>query len=239
MFSDKPLETMIKGKYTKAEDRWYPTPVDNYKLAFHKLDMTVANSRALKSNLAYSMQYLEYLEKQLSEIELSSVLYVMTVKSYVITGMSVLEGLFSNIVRSKGWWKMSSTESLGMVTANKKKFGEDELIVKTELCKEVAPYEVQMNLDELIKKLEHHHDALGVDHLTYPALRRLKELRNRIHLQKLESETDHDYNAFDFTVKKEMGSVLYQILTSRMVTDLPHQFDFLKVNDDTAETTAE
>lgn len=226
---------MIKGKYSKAEDRWYPNPVDNYKLAFHKLDMSVANSRALKSNLAYSMQYLEYLEKQLSEVELSSVLYVMTVKSYVITAMSILEGLFSNIVRSKGWWKMSSTESLGMVTANKKQFGEDELIVKTELFREVTPYEAQMNLDELIKKLEHHHEALGVDHLVYPALRRLKELRNRVHLQKLESGTDHDYNAFDFTVKKEMGSILYRILTSGMVTDFPYQFDFLKVNDNTPD----
>ena len=95
-----------------------------------------------------------------------------------------------------------------------------------------------MNLDELIKKLEHHHDALGVDHLVYPALRRLKELRNRIHLQKLESETDHDYNAFDYNVKKEMGSILYQILTSNMVTNLPHHFDFLKDNN-TAEIMTE
>ncbi|MCQ2462867.1 MAG: hypothetical protein MJ177_05615 [Clostridia bacterium] len=233
MYSNKPLETIIKGKFSKAEDRWYPNSVDNYKMAFNKLDMTVANSQALKSNLAYSMQYLEYLEKQLSEVELSSVLYVMTVKSYVITGMSILEGLFSNIVRSKGWWKMSTTESLGTVTANKKRFGEHELIVKTELCKEVASYEMQMNMDELIKKLENHHEALEVNHLVYPALRRLKDLRNRIHLQKLESETDHDYNAFDLHVKKEMGSILFQILTSNMVTDLPDYFEFLKLNETT------
>ena len=126
---------------------------------------------------------------------------------------------------------MSSIESLGEVTASKKKFGENELIIRTELCKEVAPYAVQMNLDELIKKLENHRDALGVDHLVYPALKRLKNLRNRVHLQKLESETDHDYNAFDYSVKKEMGSILYQILTSNMVTGLPHYFDFLKVNE--------
>ena len=228
MFSDKSLETLIKGKYSRASDRWYPNPVENYRKAFHKLDMNVANSRALQSNLAYSMQYLEYLEKQLAEVELSDVLYIMTVKSYVITGMSILEGLFSPIVRSRGWWKKASTESLGEVTANKKKFGEDELIVKTELCKEVEPYEVQMNLDELIKKLEKHHNALGVDHLVYPALKRLKELRNRIHLQKLETETDHDYNAFNSSVKKEMKDILFQILTSNMVTDLPQHFDFLK-----------
>lgn len=230
LLNEKSLETMIKEKGMKATERWYPNSVDNYKRAFNKLDMNVSNSRALKSNLAYSMQYLEYLEKQFSELELSNVLYVMTTKSYVITGMSVLEALFSNIVRSRGWWKMSSVESLGVATANKKRFGKEELIVKTELCKEVPSYEVQMNLDELIKKLDGHRDALSVDHLVYPALRRLKELRNRIHLQKLESETDHDYNAFDCNVKKEMGSILFQILTSSMITDQPHVFEFLKKN---------
>lgn len=61
---------------------------------------------------------------------------------------------------------------------------EEEIIVFNLYC---TQHEVQMNLDELIKKLENHHDALGVDHLVYPALRRLKDLRNRIHLQKLES----------------------------------------------------
>lgn len=230
MFSDKTLETLIKGKYTHAEDRWYPNPIDNYRLAFNKIDMDVINSRALKSNLAYSMQYLEYLEKQLSELELSEVIYTMTVKNYIIIGMSILEGLFSNIVHSRGWWNTSTIESLGIVEANKKAFGECEIIVKTELCKVVNPYEVQMSLDQLIKKLERHHDALKVNHLVYPALKRLRGLRNRIHLQKLESETDHDYNAFDFKTKKEMGSILYQILTSEMVTSSPNAFDFLKVN---------
>lgn len=167
MFSDKPIETLIKGKYPRAEDRWYPYSIDGYKAVFNKMDMTVANSHALKSNLSYSMQYLEYLEKQLSELELSSVLYAMTVKSYVITGMSILEGLFSNIVRSKGWWKMSSVKSIGTVTSSKKKFEDKYYIIKTELCTKVPQYEIQMNLDDLIKKLENHHDALGVDHLIY------------------------------------------------------------------------
>ena len=59
-----------------------------------------------------------------------------------------------------------------------------------------------MNLDDLIKILDKHHSALEVDHLVYPALRRLKNLRNRVHLQKSEGNTDHDYNAFDCSVKK-------------------------------------
>lgn len=230
MFSDLPFETLIDGKYAKAADRWHPNPVDNYRLAFNKLDESIENCYALKSNLAYNMQYLEYLEKQMAELNLSDPIHTMCIKTYVVTGMSVLEGLFSNIIKSHGWWKVSEYESLGTVQANEKDFGGQRYTIKTELLVKVDQHPVQMNLDEFINRLDAHHDALQVDHLVYPALRRLKDLRNRVHLQKNEHRTDHDYNAFNEEVKLEMGAILYEILTSKMVTDLPHHFEFLKVN---------
>ncbi len=228
---DCKFETLIDSNNYKASDRWYPRAVVTYRYAF-KIDLSIANSIALRSNLAYSMQYLEFLEKELAELRLSEVLYVMVVKTYVVTGMSVLEGLFSNIVKSNGWWKKSNLESLGTTLANETIFGENKYVVKTEILKKVPEHEVQMDLDALIKILAKHHKALGVDHLVYPALGRLKKLRNRVHLQMLKSNTDHDYNAFDYKVKKEMGAILYTILTSSMVTDSPHVFEFLKVNID-------
>ena len=100
--------------------------------------------------------------------------------------------------------------------------------VKTEVLKKVTPYGLQMNFDELIKILERHHSALEVDHLVYPALKRLKDLRNRVHLQKSEGNKDHDYNAFDYSVKKEMSKILHDILTSPKITDHPEIFEFIK-----------
>ena len=173
----------------------------------------ISNTRALKSNLAYSMQYIEFLEKELSELRLTSVLYVMIVKTYVIIGMSVLEGLFSNIIKSRGWWKMDDLESVGVITANEKNFSGNKFVVRTELLQKTTPYYTQKNLDDFIKILSKHHDALSVDHLVYPALGRLRSLRNRIHLQMNSTETDHDYNAFNYMVKREMGRILYEILT--------------------------
>lgn len=230
------FESLIKDKAYKTADRWYPTSVDTYKLSFN-IDASIDNSHALKSNLAYSMQYLEFLEKEFSELEVSSVIYIMLVKTYVITGMSILEGLFSNIVKAHGWWKTTDLESLGTTQSNETNFTGNSLVVKTELFRKVEPFSLQMNLDELIRVLSHHHDALQVDHLVYPALKRLKDLRNRVHLQKAENNTDHDYNAFDFSVKKEMGAILYQILTSPMVTELPHSFEFLKINTEECHTS--
>lgn len=84
----------------------------------------------------------------------------------------------------------------------------------------------------MIVALSRHHDVLDVDHLVYPALKRLKNFRNKVHLQKIEHEYDHDYNSFSLDTKKEMGRILHTILTSSNVTDLPEKFDFLKVNGD-------
>ena len=152
----------------------------------------------------------------------------MVVKNYVITSMSIIEGLFTNIVKSNGWWKTSNLESLGTTQANETKFEDQKYVIKTELLKKVEPYNVQMNLDELIKILNRHHSALGVDHLIYPALKRLNDLRNRVHLQKTDGNTDHDYNAFDYAVKNEMSEILHDILTSPKITDRPETFNFIK-----------
>ena len=172
----------------------------------------------------------ELLEKELEELNLSSVIYIMVVKNYVITSMSILEGLFSNIIKSNGWWKTSNLESLGTTQANETTFSGQKYIIKTEILKKSDPYMIQMNLDDLIKILDKHHSALEVDHLVYPALRRLKNLRNRVHLQKSEGNTDHDYNAFDYSVKNEMSEILHDILTSPKITDHPEIFDFIKTN---------
>jgi len=231
----KPFNSLLKVTNAQTQDRWYPTAVNTYKFSFN-LDMSIENSEALRSNLAYSMQYLEFLEKEIEELKLSDVIYTMLVKTYVVTGMSVLEGLFVNIVKSNRWWKTSALESLGTTQASETRFGTEKIIVKTELFKKVDEYPLKMNLDELIKILERHHQALQVNHLVYPALKRLKDLRNRVHLQKVEDRLDHDYNAFNFSVKKEMGSILYEILSSPMVTSLPHNFEFLKKNTDEAYT---
>ncbi len=224
---DLPFDTLILSN--KAKDRWYPTPIDTLRKSI-KIDTDIENATALHNNIAYNLQYIEFLEKEFKELHLSSVIYTMVVKNYLITSMSILEGLFTNIIKSNGWWKTSDLESLGYTQANETNFSGDKYIIKTEILKKCDPYMIQMNLDDLIKILDKHHSALEVDHLVYPALRRLKNLRNKIHLQKSDGNTDHDYNAFNYSVKNEMSGILHDILTSSKITDYPEIFDFIKIN---------
>lgn len=224
------IETLIKER--DERNRWYPIGVEEFRGAL-ELDATVPHVRELRQNLSYSLQYIQFLELQLEELNLSSVMCTMIYKSYVITGMAILEGIFSNIIKSKGWWKQSFYESLGETTANEKKFGTEKYVIKTEILRKVGAHDVQMTMDEMIKKLVHHHDALNINHLDYPVLRNLKQLRNRVHLQMIEGPNDHDYNAFDLSSKNDMQTILYHVLTSPNITNHPHVFDFLKPDEAT------
>lgn len=226
---DAKFETLVKEKSYKSEQRWYPTTVDEFRNGF-ALDCSIEGYHPLVDNLAYSLQYLEFLEKEFSELVLSNVIYTMLVKSYVITSMSILEGIFTNIIKSNGGWKQKDTEIALTSQAEQKTSNGTTVIVKTEIMKKVEAVDDKMTLDEMIKCLSHHHKALSVDHLVYPALKRLRDLRNRIHLQKGDTYNDHDYNAFDNQVKEEMQSILYTILCAPNVTKAEHisHYDIFK-----------
>ena len=222
------FETLIESNNYDTKNRWYPTPIELYRKGF-SLNSKVDGYRPLIDNLAYSLQYLEFLDKELSELKLSSVIEVMIIKNYTITSMSILEGIFSNIIKSNDWWKKKEEEIVFTAKASKQENGEN-LIVKTEIIKKVPAENSKMTMDEMIKCLNKHHKGLSVDHLVYPELNRLRSLRNRIHLQKGDTHNDHDYNAFDFKVKKEVQEILYKILCSPNVTNQEYlcNYDFLK-----------
>lgn len=225
----KPFETLIREKECKVAERWYPTAIDHFR-NISALDYQVEGYHPLIDNIAYSLQYLEFLEKEFAELNVSSVIYIMLVKSYTITAMSIMEGIFTNIIKSNGWWKQNDEEVVFTSKASQQQPDGTQLVVKTEISKKISPVNVQMTLDEMIKCLRHHHQGLVVNHLVYPALNRLRDLRNRIHLQKGDAYNDHDYNAFDFRVKAEVQEILYTILCSPNVTDgrFLDYYDFLK-----------
>ena len=55
----------------------------------------------LVSNLAYNIQYIEYFRKTLLELNLSTVLKTQTIKSFIITSLSIIEALIIEFSDSK------------------------------------------------------------------------------------------------------------------------------------------
>jgi len=91
------METLLKSS---KGIHWYPTPVSDYKDNLILFKGT-PNKNQIRSNFAYNMQYLEYIQKQISELRVSSVLLTMLYKTYIITAIGIIEMLFSGMLKAK------------------------------------------------------------------------------------------------------------------------------------------
>lgn len=225
------METLLKSRKIKSNERWYPRMLEDYKNNL-KIDITIKDGSLIKRNIAYNLQYLEYLEKQLKELELSTVLYKMICKSYIIVGMGIIEGLFINLLKSKKLWNMNEWESVKVIKTNENELYGKKVKVQTEIFEKVNAYEMQMNLDSMLKRIESK-KLLKIDHSNFPVIKKLRSLRNKVHLQLGEHHSDNDYNNFGFKEKEMMGRILYTLLTTDefcVNAKTCKNYEFLKIN---------
>jgi len=216
------METLIQQF---QGERWYPLPTSEYKSNL-RLRNNTANKYQIKSNFAYNMQYLEFIQKQIEELCLSSVISTMCYKTYIIIGMSIIEMLFSSFLKATKNWKYTDLELISSTKSNFQKHEDKNLKTEVFIYKKIPKKEDFMNFDAMIKKIETK-KLLPIEHEIYPALKKLKKLRNRIHLQECEHSTDHDYNNFDQRAYKLMKSILYQILTCSEFCNNKDLYNFL------------
>ena len=220
------METLIVKN--EARSRWYPQSVEAYKGSI-KIPYNSAENKRLNSNFAYNMQYIEYIEKQLDELKLSDVLLTMLYKSYIITGMGIIELLFVYLLKSTGNWNKTEWEECATFISNPKEDNGTTTKAETKLYKKVPPYEMRMDLDSMIKKIEKKH-ILTIDHNVFPALKRLRELRNRVHLQTGDGAYDHDYNSIGFAEIQMMRRILFAILTTPEICNHADRFEFINAS---------
>ncbi len=217
------METLIEKNNVK--NRWYPQPVSKYKNAI-RIPNDSDQNRRLNSNFSYSMQYIEFLEKQINELKLSEVLLTMLYKSYIITGMSIIELLFVYLLQSKKQWNMTEWELVSCIPANPKQIVDETIKIETSIFKKIPEVEMRMDLDSMIKRIEKK-NLLTINHDVFPALKKLRELRNRVHLQSGNEATDHDYNNFGFEEIQMMRRILYAILTCPEFCSNANVFEFI------------
>lgn len=220
------METLITKN--GAKNRWYPKSVETYKAGI-KIPYNTPENQRLNSNFAYSMQYIEYLEKQLDELTLSEVLLTMIYKSYIITGMGIIELLFVYLLHSTGNWNKSEWAEYCDIVANPKDINGVLTKIETKLYKKVPTYDMRMDLDSMIKKIEKKH-ILTIDHNVFPALKQLRVLRNRVHLQVGDHAFDHDYNSIGFNEIQMMRRILYSILTAPEICNKLETFEFINIS---------
>ena len=210
--------------------RWFPKSVDIYRNNI-KLDMSIDDAKVTKSNIVYNLQYLEFIEKEINDLDLHIVLQKMLYKTYIIIGMGIVESLFANLLKSKGLWRVSEWRSIAVLKSNEGKIDDKIIKVNTELFEKIEKFDERMDLDSMIKKIEKK-NLLDINHKVFPALKVLRELRNKVHLQNRNQFEESDFNSFQLEYKKMMGRVLFTILTLKEFSNDSNTdiFDFFKCN---------
>ncbi len=127
------MKTLLKEN---KGSRWYPRSIGSYK---RSIEITGSHKyvNPLKSNFAYSMQYLEYLDKQMEELNLSSVILTMLFKTYIITALSIIEMLMEYQVKSTDNWPYDEWESVSVFKGNPKNLNGKRTLIETNIYQEI------------------------------------------------------------------------------------------------------
>jgi hypothetical protein len=229
---------MAKGEF------WTPTGIDTWRRYLSRgipNDRTLAHRYAFVSNIGYNLQYMQFLNYQLSEISLHFTIATQTLKSFVITGMGVVEAICWYVLKKNGLNKTDEWDIVAEPTTATYTDGEAEYRITNRVGKKRdTAKEVEMSLQWMIRKVEKK-KLLGMQEQVYKDLNYLRSLRNKVHIHVVQHDSDTDWNAFNHNEFKLMKKALYGVLTSELFapdTDGFLRLKFLEVEEST-ETLVE
>jgi hypothetical protein len=118
--------------------------------SFNSNGIKLISDKSVKQNLAYNLQYLQFLQQTLLELSLSNVLERQTIKSYVIGAIGAVECLLYHLNRASGGNESKLSKIIAQVT-RKELLGKashryDELNRFRELRNKVHIYELRDDL---------------------------------------------------------------------------------------------
>lgn len=223
-----PFGTLIRDNNIRYDDRWKPVPIARFEYLVSQGSLCNI-PKELKKNIAYSLQYIQYIELQLHELNLHSVIITMLYKNYIITGVSIIEGLFYYLLKSTGNWKQREWELINTVKTNTYTQDGNDFKIENHIYKKIAMTDDEMTLDSMIKKIESK-KLIDIPHNGFPYIKRLKRLRNKVHLQINEHPDDTDWYTFNYVDYLWMKYTLYRILTNSKFDNNADVIKFLKVD---------
>lgn len=195
-----------------------------------KKNFYINRTYELNKNLCYSFIYLEYLEKIIQEQELNFVVKSQILKTYILTGMSIVEGILFYLLKSKDIQKKEDYKLLKVYKSNEQEINGEKIKVETHVLGKLNnPISVDMNLDSMLKKAESKR-LLGKNENIYKKLNHLRKLRNKIHIH-IAEYLQHDFNSFKTSDYELMKSILLSIVQSNIfkpsIKKVDEVFDFL------------
>jgi len=231
-----------KHKLQNDSNDWYPIDIESLdshllKLIWKNEYISSEKTYPIRRNIAYSIQYIEFLNKIRTDVHMTNVLLTQNIKSILVHGTTIIEAIFFYLVESNGLsnstnWKKLKSLNTGEFEVEQKKFKNEVIVFE----KSESAIKTSMTFDQMAKKVEKK-KLLGEDYKNYSKVNALRKLRNKIHIHDAEHNYDTDWNNFNFKELVLICDVLYSIITSDLFkgSQIMNRFDFLKVENNNSE----
>jgi len=205
---------------------WNPTTITALDRLLEKVirrGYGFSNVYALRHNIAYNLQHLEFLDILLQEIALTSVLRKQNVKSFIIVGSGIVESLLTFLLIRANEYKTTEWELVRKMPGQRKKCKDSFEKIDSYIYRQLpSPRRKEMTFDAMLKKAEAKR-LLGHNHTVYTDLKRVRQLRNRVHLQTIDHPTDTDWNAFSDKNLSVMARTIHEIFTGSVFSPTTEQ----------------
>jgi hypothetical protein len=187
-----------------------------------------------RRNIGYTLQYLESISKQLDSDKFSihSVVKTHLYKTFIISSVSIIECVLHYFIRANKLNDKEVFEEVKIIKSNEFKILEETYKVENVLFVKKDSFDVEMNLNRLIRIADKKNLFKTDSRAIYNELGGLRKLRNKIHLSIINNRLDHDLNNFDREsyelTKKTLLDVFYSNLFIGSIREKDSYFDFLK-----------
>tara|TARA_R110002167_G_scaffold120156_1_gene297787 strand:- start:2123 stop:2818 length:696 start_codon:yes stop_codon:yes gene_type:complete len=208
------------AELTKTDEEkgaWYPVSIhrlETYLGKFIEQGHGYIHVYQLKKDLAYNLQYLQFQDRLIQDIKLSSVLYTQSIKTIVLVSCSIIESILHFVLIKTDNYSTTEWEEKSTFKGNQKKLNEEHVRIDTVILKKLSTKKYKhMTFDSMIKCASSK-KLLGTNKVMYEKLENLRKLRNRIHLQVTDNRTGTDWSTFSSKNIDETYMVLYSIMVS-------------------------
>lgn len=208
---------------------WYPTQISRLDTFLEKaisLGHGYRTVYALRRNIAYSLQHLEFLDRVLEDIKLSGVLRTQTWKTFIVVGTGLIESVLHYLLIRHDLHSTTEWELKVVLPGNTKNVDGEAVKGDVHISRRLPGARlIQMTFDAMIQKARSKR-LLGQNLNLYDDLQELRELRNKVHLQAIDEPTDTDWNAFQLADLQQMYRVVHGVFTSTIFRPSAEEVDY-------------
>jgi hypothetical protein len=194
-----------------SNKKWIPVSVSNLEeIIGRKIE-----NKNLRKNIVYNLQFLQFIIEYTKQLYLTSVIYTLSCKVFVVITVSIIEGILFHEIKKRGVQKKSVWNFLKKIVSNESEILKGKKIrIEANFFEKLEEEKDEEMKFEQILNIAESKKILGEDHAVYEKMKGLKKLRNKIHLHDIKNESDNDYNNYDDTKIELAKDVLLYVLVN-------------------------